>query len=405
MLNRLRKEFANYPAQFWLMFFGMAFAMTGITMIWPFMMIYASEKLSLSLAAAASLMTINAATGLVSAILAGTMVDRVGRKWAMVISLIGNGLCYFLLNQANSFSAFAIILGINGVFSPLYRVGSDAMLADLFPEHKRAEAYALYRMARNIGVATGPALGGIVLTRSYSIGLFSAAAGYVLYGILLLIFARETIPEEVREEKSGLVSQLRGYWQALCDKPFMTLVGSFTLVQMTTALMWVLLSVYVKSEFGISERLYGWLPTTNALMVVFLQVLITRATKKHPAVKVMRWGSIFYIFAPLIVALSSNFWGFWLAMVVMTMGELVVVPRASAYAANLAPIDKRGRYMSLYGLTWNIAVGISPVLGGYLSDQIGRQAPWWGGTAFAVLAVAAFWGMNDQRSKAISSNS
>ena len=396
MINRLQREFSNYPAQFWLMFVGMALAMTGVTIIWPFMMIYASDILSLSLAAAASLMSINAATGLASSILAGPIVDRLGRKWAMVISLVGNGLSYLLLNQADSYLAFAVILGISGVFSPLYRVGSDAMLADLFPMKKRAEAFALYRMARNIGVAAGPALGGILLSRSYSIGLFSAAAGYVIYGLLLLIFARETIPESVRLERSNLVDQLRGYWQAFQDKPFMALVGSFTLVQMTTALMWVLLSVYVKTEYGIGENLYGWLPTTNALMVVFLQVIITRTTKKHPAVKIMRWGSGFYILAPLIVALSTGFWGFWAAMVVMTLGELVVVPRASAYAANLAPIDKRGRYMSLYGLTWNVAVGISPVLGGFLSDRFGHRAPWITGIAFGIFAVVAFWRMGKQ---------
>jgi predicted MFS family arabinose efflux permease len=168
---------------------------------------------------------------------------------------------------------------------------------------------------------------------------------------------------------------------------------------MTTALMWVLLSVYVKTEYGIDENIYGWLPTTNALMVVFLQVVITRKTKPYPAVRVMRWASIFYILAPLLVAVSNGFWGFWLAMVVMTLGELLVVPRASAYAANLAPIDKRGRYMSLYGLTWNAAVGISPVLGGFLGDQLGPRAPWITGVGFGILAVCAFWLMDKHSSK------
>ena len=72
----------------------------------------------------------------------------------------------------------------------------------------------------------------------------------------------------------------------------------------------------------------------------------------------------------------------------------MVVPRSSAYAANLAPIDKRGRYMSLYGLTWNVASGISPVLGGLISDQIGPRAPWWGGVLIGALAVLAFRRLN-----------
>jgi len=201
---------------------------------------------------------------------------------------------------------------------------------------------------------------------------------------------------------SSLKDQLRGYWIALKDRPFMGRVGAFTLVQMTTALMWVLLSVYLKTHFGISERLYGWLPTTNALIVVFLQVAITRATRTKPAGKVMGWGAVFYILAPLVVALSAGFWGFWIAMVLMTLGELIVVPRASAYAANLAPVDKRGRYLSLYGLTWNVASGVSPVLGGFLSDLVGMRAPWYSGALIGALAVGAFWLMGQKHSQDIS---
>ncbi|MBG0787675.1 MAG: MFS transporter [Anaerolineaceae bacterium] len=395
----------HYPRQFWLMFAGLILSTLGTTMIWPFLMIYASETLALPLAAVASLMTVNATAGLLSSIVAGPVIDRLGRKGVMVVGLIGNGLCYFLLSTAHSYSAFALILGASGLFSPLYRVGTDAMMADLFPVEKRADAFALLRMARNIGVATGPAIGGFVLAQSYTIGLYGAAAGLAIYGVMLLFFARETIPAEVTAAASSLRDQLQGYWQALRDKPFIGLVGAFTLVQMTTSLIWVLLSVYVKTGFGISEQRYGWLATTNALMVVFLQVLITRQTQRHPALKVMRWGAMFYIIAPLLIAFSTGYWGFWLAMVVMTLGELIVVPTASARAANLAPVEMRGRYMSLYGLTWNLASGISPVMGGLLSDTLGPQAPWFGGAVTGALAVLAFWFLQVRSGRTSAENS
>ncbi len=390
MFKRLSPDFSHYPRQFWLMFAGMILSTLGTTMIWPFLMIYVSESLALPLATVASLMTINSAAGLASSILAGPIVDQVGRKGVMVVGLIGNGVCYFLLSRTDSFGAFAVVLGFSGVFSPLYQVGTDAMLADMFPMKTRADAFALQRMARNIGVAAGPALGGFVLARSYNLGLYGAAAGLALYGLMVLFFAHETIPPEVRAATSSLRDQLQGYWQALHDKPFMGLVGAFTLVQMTAAMVWVLLSVYVKSQYGISERLYGWLPTTNALMVVFFQVLITRATSRTPGLRVMRWGVLFYPAALVLLVFAEGFWGFWAAMVVMTLGELIVVPRASALAANLAPVDKRGRYMSLYGLTWNVASGISPVAGGLLSDRVGVKAPWVGGALIGLLAAVAF---------------
>ena len=290
-------------------------------------------------------------------------------------------------------------------FPPLYRVGTDAMLADLFSEEKRADAFALLRMARNIGVAAGPAIGGFMLVQSYNLGLYSAASGLTLYGVLLLIFGRETLPAGAAGKGGTLRGQLRNYWRVLRDKPFMGLVGAITLVQMTASLVLVLLSVYVKTGFGISEQRYGWLATTNALMVIFLQVWITRRTQRHPALKVMRWGAVFYILAPLLIAFSTGYWGFWLAMVVMTLGELIVVPTASAQAVSLAPVDMRGRYMSLYGLNWNIASGISPMMGGLLNDSLGPRAPWFGGAVTGALAMLAFWWLQVRASRRADDNS
>ena len=41
----------------------------------------------------------------------------------------------------------------------------------------------------------------------------------------------------------------------------------------------------------------------------------------------------------------------------------MLMPTSTTYAANLAPADMRGRYMSIYGLTWGVAQGVGPVMG------------------------------------------
>jgi len=104
LIARLQKLVREYPAQFWLIFAGMLISTIGASMIWPFLMIYVSKKLVIPLTQVASLITINAVSGLVFALLAGPIIDRLGRKWIMVVSLIGNGLVYVLLSQAQTFS-------------------------------------------------------------------------------------------------------------------------------------------------------------------------------------------------------------------------------------------------------------------------------------------------------------
>jgi MFS family permease len=137
--------------------------------------------------------------------------------------------------------------------------------------------------------------------------------------------------------------------------------------------------VYAKTNYGIPEALYGWIPTTNAVMCVFVQYWVTRISRRHPAVPVLGIGMLIYALGVGSVALMSNFWGFWLSMVILTFGELTVVPTASKYVADLAPANLRGRYMSVHWLGWGAARTLSPIIGGFLNDNVAPRAIWIGG--------------------------
>ncbi|MEL7644996.1 MAG: MFS transporter [Anaerolineaceae bacterium] len=380
----------HFSSQFWLMFSGLVLSSTGTTMIWPFMLVYASEKLGQPLTAVTSLMTINAICALIAAILAGSLADRVGRKIVMGIGLLGQAAVYLLYIPSREFLVFAILMGLSGFFVPLYRVGTDAMLADMFPPEDRAQAYALVRMGRNIGVALGPILGGLVLAKSYNIGLLAAASTLAVFGLITFLFLKETRPAAKTASAEKLRDQLLVYRSALQNKFFARLIGAHTLMEICGTLVWAFLVVYLKQNFGISEAQYSWLPTTNALMVVFLQVFVTRLTQKRRSTSMLALGSAFYAATMLVIALSSSFWGFWAAMVVMTVGELIIAPTASTFVSGIAPEDQRGRYLGLFGLTWNLGMAVGPLSAGILTDMVGMRAPYFGGAVIGVLSVLAF---------------
>jgi MFS family permease len=87
------------------------------------------------------------------------------------------------------------------------------------------------------------------------------------------------------------------------------------------------------------------------------------------------------------VALMSGFWGFWVSMVILTFGELTLIPTASKFVADIAPADMRGRYMSLYWLAWGLSRATAPLIGGALNDQIGPRAIWIGGLLIGLTSV------------------
>jgi len=104
----------------------------------------------------------------------------------------------------------------------------------------------------------------------------------------------------------------------------------------------------------------------------------------------------------LIIALGNAYAAFWAAMVVMTIGEMITAPTATVYVTNLAPENQRGRYLGVFGLTWNIAMSIGPLSAGILTDNIGMRAPYFFGLGIGIFSAVAFWALDrfTQRSAA-----
>lgn len=374
---------------------GMLISNAGGSLVWPYLLIFASARLGLPLAAVGSLITIQAGAGMLASFVAGTLADRLGRKLVMTVSLASNGLIYLVLLGAHGYVEFAILLALFGMSNPLYQVGADAMLADMIPSAQRTQAYAINRIASNAGFALGPAIGGFLAATSYSLAFYGAATGFLIYALLIAVLARETLPSRRGGSRPAVTPAIvataghrRGYGVVARDRRFVTFAGLLSLGLVAPTSVWILLAVYAKTNFGLPEYLYGWIPTVNAVMCVVVQYPVTVLTRRFPALPVITVGMVIYAIGAGSVALMTSFPGFLASMVVLTFGELIVVPVASKYVADLAPADLRGRYMSVYWLGWAASRATAPLVGGFLNDHVAPISIWYG--AFTIgLASAA----------------
>ncbi len=397
MILKLKNLYNEYPRQYWLMITGIVISTAGGSMIWPFLLIYASGKLHLPLSTVATLISINAGTGLFSSFLAGTLADKIGRKVVMVFSLALNGIAYFFLMRAETYPHFVILMIFIGLSNPLYQVGADAMLADMIPSEKRTEAYAINRIANNAAFGIGPAVGGFLASTSYNLAFYGAATGFIAYSLLLFFFAHETLDKTISAAKTNSLAEQAqvagGYARVFRDKRYMAFVLLMAVGLIAPTMLWILMPVYAKTNFNIPEVMYGWIPTTNAFMCVFIQFSITKITRRYKTLPVATAGMLIYAVGAGSVALMTGFWGFWLSMVILTFGELTLIPTASKYVADTAPADLRGRYMSVYWLGWGFARTLAPLIGGFLNDNLFPQAIWIGGlligltSAFGLIAL------------------
>jgi MFS family permease len=410
-LFRLRGRLPPYPRRFgWLIAIYFVNRVAA-SLIWPFMTLFIREQtagapplalaqsgllaqlgglqvaIPLPLTAITPLLTIQAIASVIGTALIGLLMDRFGRKRIMLVGLVGYALVLLGMNGASSIGQWLVLLVIYGVMHPVFMVGTNAMTADLVAPEQRVGAYALIRTSSNLAIAVGPAIGGLFIAQSNSVAYFLAAGLCLALVLPVTLLLNETLPEKATQQSA----QRRGGFGALLhDRPFMAFISVFALLEVAAALVFNLLSVYVKDQFGMPENQFGLLLTINAGMVVGLQYAVTLMSKRYPALPAIAVGALFYAVGLATYGVAVALPGFALGMVIMTLGELIVAPTSSSLVAEMAPADQRARYMGLLSLTYSFGTGVGPVMGGLLSDAFSPAAIWYAGAGVAALAAVGF---------------
>ena len=384
-LNNLR---ADFPRQFWIIFGGTLVNSTGSGMVFPFLTLYLHQRLNISITYVGVILMFWSASALVGQIVGGSFTDRFGRKRLMVFSLASNAMMLALFGLADSFIVAAVIVSITGFVNALYQPARDAMIADLVESEKRPQAYGLIRVVANLGIAIGPAIGGFLAAQSYLITFLSSATATFTYFLITTFLMRETKPDVALHHATDTAPG--NLMTVLRDTRFVVFCIGGICCTILAAQMMAVLPVYMKDQFGLGETFFGWVMTTNAAMVVLLQLPITRVTRKIPRLVLTATGALLYAFGVGGIALGSAFPHFIAAMVVYTFGEMILVPTSTAVTADLAPANLRGRYMGMLGLTWSVGFGIGPIIGGLISEHIAPIALWLITPIAGVLAAILF---------------
>ncbi len=376
--------------QFWLLMAGLVISTVGTSMIWPFLMTYAKTQLNLPMVIVTSLMTINSIAAFIGSVITGPQLDLRGRKWILVIGLLGTSLGYLGYIGAHTYLRFAIVMCLTGFFGPLYRIASSAIITDWFDAEQRHQAFAYYRTAGNLGFAIGPAIGGRLLAISYNYGLIAASVALGLFCLMAIFLIPESLPADNRSSSVSLKAQVKDYIDSFKDKRFSQVLAGYTFQEIAARSVWVLLATYMTITMGFPQSSYGWVAMTNGLMIVFFQLFVTSVTRRHPEIKMLTLGAAFYTVALAIYGLAHSIYGFVFAMAIMTVGEMISAPTATTYVSNIAPETKRGQYLSVFNLTWYVALATGPLGAGFLADTFNPQAPYFGASLMAVLAMLVF---------------
>lgn len=343
------------PRPAWILFFGTFLNKFG-TFVVPFLTIYLTRR-GYTVGQAGVAAGAYGVGNLLASLLGGHLADHLGRRKTIVLSMFSGAAAMLLLSQARGFPAIVLLSLLAGLTNELYRPASTALLADVVPPARRVTAFATLRMAFNAGFAFGPATAGLLAAVGF-FWLFAGDAGTsALFGAVALIALPRVI--HARQKDTRWATALRVVRR---DHQLHQLLLANFAIGLLFIQMGSTFGLHV-THLGFSPAVYGAILSLNGVLIVLAELPLTVLTRKFSTRRVMAVGyaicGLGYglnIFAHTVPALV-------LCMVVFTLGEMITMPTASAYLANLAPPDMRGRYMGVSGLTWATAYIFGPGLG------------------------------------------
>lgn len=124
--------------------------------------LYAANVLGLSVEMIGLVMGIGAIFDALFFYLSGIIMDRFGRKWAIVPSFAGQGLAIALMPLTTGAASLAAVSALIGFANA---IGSGTMMtlgSDLAPRESRGEFLSVWRLIGDLGFVAGPMIVGVV---------------------------------------------------------------------------------------------------------------------------------------------------------------------------------------------------------------------------------------------------
>lgn len=395
LLDRIRKIYHEYPRAFWIYNIIIFIDRLGGFMLYPFFALYLTQKFNIGMTTVGIVFAVFSVSGFVGSALGGALTDRIGRREVIIFSLILSSLSALGMGFSPTLAIFVAVSVIVGTLANIGGPAHEAVVADLLPPEKRAEGYGIIRVIFNVAVIIAPALAGLLIARSYLL-LFvvDAVISLISAGIVLFVLP-ETKPQGHAQSQPETMKQtFAGYGRVFRDIPFVAFIGVTIMMTLVYMNMNSTLGVFLRDRHGLSEVAYGSLISINAVIVVVLQFWFSRRLEKYKPLLMMAAGSLLYAIGFAMYGFVSTYAYFVTAMVIITIGEMIVSPFQQALVASFAPEQMRGRYMAVSGLTWGIAFAIGPYFAGLILDSAHPNLLWAICGIVGVLASIGFTMLN-----------
>jgi len=390
----LKRIFRNYHDSFkgfskevwWLAL--ITFINRAGTMVIPFLSLYLTDNLSLTLAQVGWVMTCFGIGSLIGSWLGGKLTDKIGFYKVMFWSLLLTGFLFISLQYITTFFGFAVGIFLTMLVADTFRPAMFVSLKAYSKPENQTRSLTLIRLAINLGFSFGPFLGGIIIaTLSYS-GLFWVDGLTCLAAIILMRFVLKPKQFSVKKssEDTGIEEVIISLYK---DKPYWIFLGAVFLMGFVFLQLFTTMPLYYRDIHKLTEVEIGSIMAMNGFLIFLFEMPLIHYIEKKliDRLKIISWSLVLFSLSYLVLNITSWVGILIIGMLLITLGEMLAFPFTNNFAMNRASKGKEGRYLALYTMAFSLAHIFSAKTGMEVIDRFGFAANWFLMGSLGVLAV------------------
>jgi len=369
------------PRDVWIIFATSLVNRAGV-MALPFLVLYLTRYLGTPATLAGLALSVYGVGGILSAPFAGRLCDRVGPFTVMRASLTLTGILLLLLPLAHN---VFVVMGLTFVWAVVADAARPATMSALTsatsPDQRKA-AIAVNRLAVNLGMLIGPAVGGFLATVSFPLlfivdGATSLAAALVL-SLLLRSRGVQTAgpPPTVADTLEPTIEPSAATNTVWHDRTFIEFLFAIFLVNLVFMQNQGALPLYVVRDLHHRESFYGMMFVVNTLLIVAIEVPLNLFMSHWPHRSALMLGILLTAVGFGALAFGASTAYIIGTVVIWTFGEMVTFPVSTAYVADIAPRGRIGEYMGAFSSVLSLALVVGPWLGVAALDRFGPMIMW-----------------------------
>lgn len=385
-LSRYINNFKGFRREVWILAL-ITFINRAGTMVLPFLSKYLKENLHFTYGEVGWIMVSFGIGSMLGSWLGGKLSDKIGFYKVMVFSLFTSGVMFFGLQYITSF--WGLCFGVFAIMTiaDMFRPAMFVSLGVYAKPENRVRALSLVRLSVNLGFATGPVLGGLIILGMGYQGLFWIDGSTCILAILIFAyFVKEKKKITANDAESTALLVPKSVFR---DKPFWV----FLFISFTTAMLFfqifTTLPLFHHEKYGLSEFETGLLLSLNGILIFMFEMPIVSIMERKQVnrIKIIFWGA-FLISLSFYVLLMDVWVGILaISIVIVTFGEILSFPFSNAFAMGRAPRGQEGRYMALYTMSFSLAHIVSSKVGLEIIGSFGYATNWFLMGSFGVVAM------------------